>query len=69
VEKGRFWQRFIPTVVWYAAFSPNPWNITNQDAENALLYIWKAVYKDTVGDMNNTVAAIVSTSRYFHNPD
>ncbi|KAF8485647.1 hypothetical protein F5888DRAFT_1625332, partial [Russula emetica] len=60
MDKSRFRQRFIPTVFWYAASSPNPWNITNQDAENALLCIWKAVYKGTVGDMNDAVMAITT---------
>jgi hypothetical protein len=69
MEKGHFWQRFIPTVFWYTAFSSNLWNITNQDTKNALLYIWKTVYKGTVDDINNTVVAIVSTSHYFQNPD
>jgi uncharacterized membrane protein len=61
MDKSHFWQRFIPTVFWYAASFSNLWNISNQDAEDALLCIWKAVYKGTVGDINDAVIAIVST--------
>jgi hypothetical protein len=65
MEKGRFRQRFIPTVFWYIAYSSNPWNITNQDTENALLCIWDAVYKGTVDSINDAVTAIVSTLLLF----
>jgi hypothetical protein len=67
MDKSRFRKKFITTVFWYTAFSSNPWNIANQDAENAMLSIWSVVYKNTddVGDMNDAVIAIVSTSLLF----
>jgi len=64
------WRReFIPTYLWWVATQPDPWNVDDEKALEALQAIWDKIYGAKIPyviTLNDAVFSIVSELILFY---